>query len=282
MLTPKLGKGLGRKKDAPDPRDFTITSVLSGENPAPGGDRYIGLIDIPLPTNVDVFAGLSLPVYDQGAIGSCTANAGVLYRRFLAQRFSKYSSPDEDLSRLFLYYQERKLPWNNDVNSDSGAAMRDAVYVLAHIGVCPEGDDPYRPADFSSDSLNNTERDLSAAAAFRIGAYHRVPDAVTARQVLASGYAVLLGFQVYPSFEEIRSDGLLPMPEQGETPLGGHAVVIRGYDDSRARFFIQNSWGAEWGNHGCFWMPYDYITRAEISEPDMWMAHLGKPWKAAA
>ncbi|HEV2418421.1 MAG TPA: C1 family peptidase [Terriglobia bacterium] len=270
MATPKLGKGLGRKADIHDHRDL----VLEARQAAPLRD-----VGAPLPTAVDVFHELDLPVYDQGSLGSCTANSAVLYRRFLARRFAKYSAADTDLSRLFLYYQERKLPWNSDVNSDSGAAMRDAVYVLAHIGVCPESNDPYRPADFSSDSLNNNERDISAAAAFRVGAYHRVPDAVTVRQVLASGYAVLLGFQVYPSFEEIKSDGLLPMPKQGEAPLGGHAVVIRGYDDSRACFFIQNSWGHAWGDHGCFWMPYEYIERSEISEPDMWMAHLGKPWR---
>ncbi|MGH9352332.1 MAG: C1 family peptidase [Terriglobia bacterium] len=270
MPTPKLGKGLGRKVDAPDKRD----SVLEAQQVAP-----LRVVQAPLPAAVDVFHGLDLPVYDQGSLGSCTANSAVLYRRFLAQKFAKYSAADKDLSRLFLYYQERKLPWNSDANSDSGAAMRDALYVLAHIGVCPEADDPYRPGDFSSDSLNNNERDLSAAVPFRIGAYHRVPDALTARQVLASAYAVLLGFQVYPSFEEIGSDGLLPMPTPGETPLGGHAVVIRGYDDSRACFYIQNSWGHSWGNHGCFWMPYEYVERREISEPDMWMGHLGKPWK---
>lgn len=238
----------------------------------------------PLPTLIDVFHGLDLPVYDQGSLGSCTANSAVLYRRFLARRFAQYSSPDTDLSRLFLYYQERKLPWNNDVDQDSGAAMRDAVYVLAHVGVCPETDDPYRPQEFSSDSLNNSEGDLSAATSFRIGAYHRVPDALTVRQVLASGYAVLLGFQVYPSFEEIRGDGHLPMPAPGEVPLGGHAVVIRGYDDSRSCFHIQNSWGPAWGEQapgskGCFWMPYEYIEDTQISQPDMWMGHLGKPWK---
>lgn len=270
MKTPKLGKGLGRKVDLPDHRDL----ILESRHVAP-----LHAAGAPLPTAVDVFHGLDLPVYDQGALGSCTANSAVLYRRFLAQRFAKYSSPDTDLSRMFLYYQERKLPWNNDVNSDSGAAMRDAVYVLAHIGVCPAPDDPYRPQDFSSDALNNSEQDLRAATSYRIGAYHRVTDPLTARRVLASGYAVLLGFQVYPSFEEIRGDGLLPMPQLSEAPIGGHAVVIRGYDDSRACFYIQNSWGPAWGDRGCFWMPYEYLERAEISQPDMWMGHLGKPWK---
>jgi len=268
MATPKLGKGLGRRTDAPDKRDYHLNAL-----------PHLG-VGAPLPSSVDVFHELHLPVYDQGSLGSCTANSGVLYRRFLAQKFAKYSATDEDLSRLFLYYQERRLPWNNDVNRDSGAAIRDVLYVLTRIGVCPETDDPYQPEDFSSDAVNDSAADLSNASAFRIGAYHRVPDGTTARQVLASGYAVLLGFTVYESFEEIKSNGVMQMPSPAETPLGGHAVVIRGYDDSRASFLVQNSWGESWGDRGCFWMPYAYLDQTQISEPDMWMGHLGKPWRS--
>lgn len=277
--TPKLGKGLGRKKDPKDPRDLALVGGLSGV--ASTTKPWLATFPLPLPSSVDVFAGLSLPVYDQGALGSCTANAGVLYRRFLAQKFSKYSAPDEDLSRLFLYYQERKLPWNNDVNSDSGACMRDVCYTLAHTGVCPMSLDFYVTTEFASAAWNDTPQEIEQAAAYKIGAYHRIPNVATAMQCLASSYAVLLGCTVYSELEEIGSDGVLRMPKGGEAPLGGHALVIRGYDDHLQCFKIQSSWGAEWGDHGCFWMPYDYIARTEISDPDMWMAHLGKPWGTA-
>lgn len=268
-ITPKLGKGLGRKPDAADARDLVLGAHKS---PLQG-------LGAPLPSHVDVFAGLDLPVYDQGSLGSCTANSGVLYRRFLARRFAAYSAPDENLSRLFLYYQERKLPWNDTVGSDSGASIRDVLYVLAHTGVCPETVDPYLPGDFSSASANDSPEDIKDADSYRIGAYHRIPDAGGIRSVLASGYGVLLGFAVYPSFEEIGRDGILKMPSPSETPLGGHAVVIRGYDDGQSRFLLQNSWGSDWGDGGCFWMPYEYLDRTDLSEPDMWMGHLGRPWR---
>ncbi|MGH9449832.1 MAG: C1 family peptidase [Terriglobia bacterium] len=269
MVTPKLGKGLGRIADVHDKRDYRINRL-----------PHLG-VGAPIPRSTDVFVGLDLPVYDQGTLGSCTANSGVLYRRFLLRKFAADGTPDEDLSRLFLYYQERNLPWVNAVQSDSGASIRDACYVLAHIGVCPEGDDPYVPGAFSSAAANNNPQDIADARAFRIGAYHRVPDGETVRYVLASGYGVILGFLVYPSFEDVGSNGILGMPRPGELPLGGHAVVIRGYDDARASFNVQNSWGLGWGDHGCFWMPYDYLDRSEVSQPDMWMGHLGRPWKAS-
>lgn len=274
-VTPKLGKGLGRKPDKPDKRDWLLErSRLRGG--LPGGDVVRDRAVAPLPSYVDVFAALSLPVYDQGSEGSCTANAGVLYRRFLAQKFSTYSAPDKPLSRQFLYEEERLLPWNNDPASDAGASVRDTFYVLAHTGVCSAEDDSYIAANFD---VPVTPAMRVSAAGYKIGAYHRIPDVATARSVLASGYAIDLGFALYPSFEEIGPDGVMPMPGQDEKLLGGHAVVIRGYDDAKLRFRVQNSWGAEWGDHGCFWMPYDFVRDTALSQPDMWIGHLGSPWR---
>ncbi len=269
MATPKLGKGLGRKPDAPDKRDSHVPRLA-----------HLG-ISAPLPNSADVFAGLNLPVYDQGSLGSCTANAGVLYRRFLAQRFAQYSALDENLSRLFLYYQERLLPWNDDPDQDGGAAIRDIFYTLAHTGVCLEADDPYVPEEFASAQANDSPTDLADASRYKIGAYHRVPDVDTARSCLASGYGVALGFAVYESFESIGADGVMPLPRAGEQVLGGHAVVICGYDDGISRFKIQNSWGARWGASGYFWMPYAFLANDELSQFDMWMGHLGAPWGAS-
>lgn len=271
-VTPKLGKGLGRKRDVQDERDLFIRGA--GLHTVHGGCYQ--LAGAPIPAYIDVFSGLNLPVYDQESEGSCTANAGVLYRRFLAQKFSTYSAPDKPLSRQFLYEEERLLPWNNDPASDAGASVRDTFYVLAHTGVCSAEDDSYIASNFDV-PVTNAMR--SAAAAYKIGAYHRVLSVATARSVLASGYAIGLGFTVYPSFEEIGAAGVMPMPGRGETPLGGHAVVIRGYDDGRGAFYVQNSWGAAWGAGGCFWMSYGFIENVSLSQPDMWIGHLGKPWR---
>jgi C1A family cysteine protease len=267
IVTPKLGKGLGRKVDRPDKRDLHLPRF-----------PHLG-IGAPLPSSVDLFNSLNLPVYDQGELGSCTANAGVLYRRFLAQRFSRYSSHDQDLSRLFLYYQERLLEGNAD--SDGGAEVRDTFKALASVGVCPETDDPYNPANVLSAEANNSPADASAAGVYKIGAYHRIPmssDMEIARSCLASGYPIELGFMVYESFESIGSDGVMPTPKIGEQELGGHAVVIFGYDDTRKWFVVRNSWGPEWGAGGDFYMPYAFLQNQDMSQPDLWMSHLGRPW----
>lgn len=41
--------------------------------------------------------------------------------------------------------------------------------------------------------------------------------------------------------------------------LGGHAMVVVGFDDGRQAFEIMNSWGTYWGNEGFIWVKYkDY------------------------
>ena len=55
------------------------------------------------------------------------------------------------------------------------------------------------------------------------------------------------------------------MPAFGERVVGGHAVCAVGYDDAKQWFIVRNSWGASWGDHGYFYMPYDYLTNASLS-----------------
>src|SRR5581483_5695751 len=75
----------------------------------------------------------------------------------------------------------------------------------------------------------------------------------------------------YQSFEDpqtIRS-GLVPLPTIFEKVLGGHDVVICGYDDSLACFLFRNSYGLDWGIKGYGWMPYLYATNPNLSG-DFW------------
>jgi len=256
------GRYLGARKDRFDARDAAVQ--ITG---------HLG-IAAPLPPRADVLAGLKLPVYDQGNLGSCTANTGALFRRWLAQRFPALSAGDQDLSRLFLYYEERALPWNNSTGQDSGAEIRDIFKVLSATGICPEADDPYNIRKFTAPP---SEKDITDAKAYRIGAYHRLVGLHTAKSCLASGYPVAVGFPVYESFDSIGADGVMPVPKPGEQPLGGHAVFCHGYDDERAALVIQNSWGPKWGAAGHFYMPYAFVEQY-AAQIDLWTAHLGPKW----
>ena len=85
------------------------------------------------------------------------------------------------------------------------------------------------------------------------------------KTALVSGFPVLIGLQLYTSFEsdEVAKTGVVPMPDTTkETLLGGHAVQIWAYNDSTQLFLLSNSWGKSWGlptSPGYFTMPYAYI-----------------------
>jgi C1A family cysteine protease len=104
--------------DLPDQRDYKFGVVYK--------------IPVKLPASVDLRAQCS-PVEDQGNLGSCTANSLAGALEFLER---KDQVAFADLSRLFIYYNERVI--EHTVSSDSGAMLRDGIKTLAKQGVCTE------------------------------------------------------------------------------------------------------------------------------------------------
>ena len=217
-----------------------------------------------LPSQVDLRPRCP-PVFDQGTLGSCTANAiGNAYRfDLLKQRGSKSFVP----SRLFIYYNERAL--EGTVGTDAGAMLRDGIKTLAKQGVCADKTWPYVPERYA---------DRPSPAAYREGLKHQalsyqrlVQDAWQMKGCIASGYPFVFGFSVYESFESqaVARTGQMPMPAAGERMIGGHAVLAVGYDDASAHFICMNSWSVNWGEKGFFHMPYQYLTSPQL-ERDLW------------
>ncbi len=204
------------------------------------------------------------PVYDQGQLGSCTANAigGAIQFDHLKQKL-----PDLVPSRLFIYYNERVM--EGTVASDSGAQIRDGIKSVAQQGVCSEELWPYNIAKFRT---KPTKKCYTAALKDRIVLYQRlIPTLNQLRGCLASGFPFVFGFAVYESFEspEVAKTGHAPMPMPGEQAIGGHAVLGVGYDDANQWFIVRNSWGPKWGIKGYFTMPYAYTTNQQLCD-DFW------------
>jgi C1A family cysteine protease len=268
LMTPKFGYHLGRKRDHFDPRDYVWRA----------GSHLLGLVG-PAPSNFDTHPGLAMPtIFDQGAEGSCTANAGTRWFEWLSLRFPQFTIPLVALSRQGLYACERMLSWNNDLDQDAGAGSRDIFYVLRHTGIMPESDDPYGPDTLYAQPSAQGFQD---AAQRRIGAYHRVVSVSDLKACLLSGYSATLGFAVYDSFEDIGPDGIWNPDVENEGVVGGHEVYVHGFDDSvnGGSFLIDNSWGMSWGMGGSFWMPYSFLNNYDASQWDCWTGHFGRPWK---
>jgi C1A family cysteine protease len=204
------------------------------------------------------------PVYDQGQLGSCTANsiaAAVEFERL------KQKLPDFVPSRLFIYYNERVM--ENSVASDSGAQIRDGIKSVNQQGVCPEPEWPYVISKFTKKPAAKCYAD---ARKDKVLSYSRLnQDVNTMKQCLASGYPFVFGFTVYESFESaaVAQTGIAPMPKPGEASVGGHAVAGVGYDDAKQWFIVRNSWGPEWGMKGYFTLPYAYLTDTNLAN-DFW------------
>jgi C1A family cysteine protease len=276
-------KGLGWLPDYPDFRDYT----LEHENIAPMLNK--AKVSKPLkalPTTVDLRAWCP-PIEDQGALGSCTANAGVgLVEYFERRAFGRHI----DASRLFLYKVTRNfLHWTGD----TGAFLRTTMGALVLFGVPPEEYWPYAIPTFDKEPTPFCYafgQNYQAIKYYRLDPTGTGPDTLLARikSNLAAGLPPMFGFTVYSSISQASTTGKIPLPTSGEKLEGGHAVVAVGYDDklkikntnhgaaeTTGAFLIRNSWGTGWGNTGYGWIPYEYVRKGLAED---WWSLLKQEW----
>jgi C1A family cysteine protease len=206
------------------------------------------------------------PIENQGQLGSCTGNAIAGLIEYLDRKANK----NLDVSRLFIYYQERLL--EGTVNYDAGAYIRDGIKAVNKYGAPLESLWPYLITRYATTPSRAAYAD---ALKRRAGAYQKITTRVAGvKTALSQGYPVVIGFDVYESFEGAvnNTTGMMPYPAAGEQLLGGHAVAIVGYNDTLGggRFICRNSWGTSWGDRGYFYMPYQVIANANMSD-DFWI-----------
>lgn len=218
---------------------------------------------VALPPSVDLRPTMS-PVEDQGNLGSCVGHAIAGALECLDKRID---GTYVDVSRLFIYYQARALEHN--IRRDDGCSIRDGVKGCAKVGACAEKLWPYKVKDFATKPSAAAVKD---AAKHRIAQYQRANTLTDCKVALATGVPVAFGFAVYESFEshQVTDTGTAPMPSAGESELGGHAVLMVGYDDATERVIVRNSWGKGWGDAGHFTLPYAYVEDRNLSD-DFWV-----------
>ena len=201
------------------------------------------------------------PVYDQGELGSCTANA-------LAAAYEFDEKNTFAPSRLFIYYNERVL--EGSVSEDSGALISDGIKTLQKYGVCPENMWPYNVSQFTKQPsykcYNNALNNKALVC-------KNIQQNLTAmKTALASGFPFVCGISVYEKFEseEVAKTGIVSLPDiNNEKSLGGHAVLCVGYDDNKHVWIMRNSWGPLWGMNGYFTLPYEYLINPDLSS-ELW------------
>jgi C1A family cysteine protease len=229
----------GWKPSKPDHRDYTLTDPHA---PAK------------LPAKISLRGSADMPkVYDQGQLGSCTANAIGSAYEFELKRQGEDFMP----SRLWIYYQERAL--EGTIDQDAGAEIRDGLKVVGKIGVCPEKDWPYDIGTFTGPPPSSCSVDATKSHAINYYSLNLGPGAPL-RACIAAGFPFVFGFNVPAEFENLTaSDPLLHLPGPDVQFIGGHAVKAVGYDYTRTRFpvnvfEVKNSWGTGFADDGYFYM----------------------------
>ena len=251
---PRKIKRYGWLPDIPDHRDHLYAAPMARLKT--------------LPTRVDLRSNCPAEVYDQGQLGSCTANAIAGAIEFDLKNQPQNTPRDVFTpSRLFIYYNERVI--EGTVQSDSGAMIRDGIKSCAAQGAPHEQIWPYDIANFAQPPPQAATDD---GLKHLIISYQRLVQSLDQMKgCLASGYPFVFGFTVYESFEsqDVANSGVVPMPAPNEQTLGGHAVLAVGFDDPSQRFIVRNSWGSGWGTGGYFTIPYAYLTDSNLAD-DLW------------
>jgi len=240
----------GWKPQVPDFRDHQFCQLVAPQA---------------LPPAIDLRPECPL-IYDQGQLGSCTANAlgGAVEFDLMKEKLPVFMP-----SRLFIYYNERAK--EGTVSQDAGAAIRDGIKSLNTLGVCPETMWAYNIQEFATKPTDACYQD---AKSFLALAYKAIDNThiVNLKSALAQKFPIVCGITLYESFESdyVSSTGKVNMPSPHESCLGGHAVMCVGYDDHSQRLVMRNSWGTDWGMKGYFTLPYAYLTNSNLAS-DFWV-----------
>jgi C1A family cysteine protease len=200
------------------------------------------------------------PIAQQGKQGSCVAwSAGYALRSYYLSKMDRLdiSKPQNVPSPAYIYNHAN---WYRSQSGcmDAGMIVFNALDILK-AGVVSLADMPY---DDIRCSPGPDVAMQTRATKFRINAWQYV-DPNSLEQIkaqIADGQPVVFGIDVAQSFQKHRGSGVYSRNPREQT-IGGHAMVLVGYDDDRRAFRLLNSWGKGWGEEGRAWMAYDTFMR---------------------
>ncbi len=209
-----------------------------------------------LPASIDwrVLNGVS-SVKNQQPCGSCWsfALAGLLESMIMIN-----FGFEVDLS------EQQLISCNDDGFTCNSGGNFYGADIFIDPGSILESQMPYGNTASQVDSIPCTQNNYDATA--KIGSWQNLttytPNSDLIKNALQNGPVythmdVYLDFNSYENGTYIHASGGY---------LGGHAVVIVGYDDTVSHalgqgvYFVKNSWHESWGDNGFFTIPYDHCN----------------------
>lgn len=282
----------GWRPDVPDRRDVVLahyptdTDDDASTTSPPGGSADVLRVDLRKQCPA---------VYDDEGLACSTVSALAALLEFHELRTRPNAGYEP--SRLCWYYLTRELQGTE--RADAGASFRDALKMVNDEGVCDEVDWPF---DVTCVTVAPEWATYESTPRSRRIGYRRVPQTLEAlKYCLTHELPVACGLSVYTSFESsvTRRTGQVTLPacaqdladvpvappkddnhgnastaldadDDDDAHLGGHAVVLVGYDDTEQQFIVRNSQGASWGANGYGFVPYSYVLNPLLAR-DFWV-----------
>jgi len=209
-------------------------------------------------------------VPDQLQIGSCASEASCSAIRIweMKQQSISHIRPAVlfyDVSPMFNYFNAR-LVEGEAPTDDGGSTTYDAIRCTKQYGVASLQTCPYLVDQMS---VQPNAKAYAEAGLHRTSGYFAVAqNAVSLKSYLAQGYPLVGGFCIYSSFmsDSVAKTGIVPLPDvTQEDYVGGHALLLVAYDDSKSQFKALNSWSSLFGMGGYVLLPYDYVLNTNLA-----------------
>lgn len=203
----------------------------------------------------------------QGSISSCVGHSvgyGCMSMEYAikANNKTKADITRDAFSALYIYNQII-----SGSNCLQGSKFDDAFRLLKNSGNVKysEFDKVYGITNCSAKpdyKLNDKAKDSKIEESVRIfDIYDSMDKKVSAvKLAISQKHPVMIGMLLKDNFDYLNASNYIYNPGDG-LYVGGHAMVVVGYNDITKRFEILNSWGENWGNKGYFEMSYSDFAK---------------------
>lgn len=200
------------------------------------------------------YSSQMLQVLNQGAEGNsvgCAVAACVEYQ------ILKHLNRKIKISPRYIYNYARKL--NNMLKNDSGTTVKSAIDIVRKYGAVTEKDWPYKAGEYHVDLPEK----LTKVDHYQINNSYQVKSVAKIVEAMDAHGPVVIGITVYGSFMSSKpaENGIIPMPKEKESVVGGHAICLVAYDSTEKTFKFRNSWGTGWGDKGYGQLSFEYIDK---------------------
>lgn len=150
------------------------------------------------------------------------------------------------------------------MSDDAGSRIIDCIKILKKTGVPPEMLHPYHEKFLykKPNELSNRLAKYCKLLGFKELKRNEI------KNNLLENNPIICGIKIFENFNNKNTvdSGQVILPEKYEELLGGHSIVIVGYNDKKKNYIFINSWGKSWGNDGIGYIPYEYLNNVELAD----------------